>query len=156
LKLLHPISFIILLLFQTTTFEGKVVAVKDGDTIVVLSGKTPVKIRLHEIDCPELGQDFGRKAKDFTSAQCFEKNVRVIVKGRDYFGRTLGEIILPDKKSLTHELVKKGLAWHFKRYSKDKVLAELELNARKTKVGLWSFPNPIAPWEFRKEKKKRR
>jgi micrococcal nuclease len=156
LKLLPPISFIILFLFQTTTFNGKVVAVKDGDTIVVLSEKTPIKIRLHEIDCPELGQDFGRKAKEFTSELCFEKNVKVIVKGKDYFGRTLAEIILPDKKNLNHELVKKGLAWHFKKYSKDKTLAVFELNARKTRAGLWSLSNPIPPWEFRKTKKKKR
>jgi micrococcal nuclease len=49
------------------TFTGKVVGVSDGDTITVLQGRETVKIRLEGIDCPEGGQDFGRRAKRFTS-----------------------------------------------------------------------------------------
>jgi endonuclease YncB( thermonuclease family) len=33
-------------------FTGKVVGVSDGDTITVLRGRSPVKIRLHGIDSP--------------------------------------------------------------------------------------------------------
>ncbi|WP_231427840.1 MULTISPECIES: thermonuclease family protein [Pedobacter] len=42
------------------------------------------------------------------------------------------------------------MAWHFKKYSTDAYYAQLEINARKGKVGLWRDPNPIAPWEWRK------
>jgi micrococcal nuclease len=154
LKLLKAFTFF-LLIFQTPSFTGKVVGIKDGDTILVLYGKENIKIRLHQIDCPELGQDFGRKAKDFTSDLCFGKDVKVIVKGKDYFGRTLADIILPDQRILNQELVKKGMAWHFKKYSKDKVLENLEEKARKTKTGLWSSSKPLPPWEFRKLKKKK-
>lgn len=49
-------------------FTGKVVAVKDGDTIVVLRGGTEqVDVRLEGIDCPELGQAYGSKAKQATA-----------------------------------------------------------------------------------------
>src|SRR3954454_15089446 len=44
-------------------FTGKVVGVHDGDTITVLQDRTPVKVRLFGIDCPETGQDFGSRAK---------------------------------------------------------------------------------------------
>jgi endonuclease YncB( thermonuclease family) len=47
-------------------------------------------------------------------------------------------------------LVKAGLAWHFKRYSSDKVLAAEEEAARKAQRGLWAMPNPVPPWDFRK------
>jgi micrococcal nuclease len=155
LKLVFAFSFTLLLLFQNNSFTGKVVAIKDGDTIVVLSGTESIKIRLHEIDCPELGQDFGRKAKEFTSAICFGKEVVVVRKGKDYFGRTVADIILPDKRILNRTLVENGMAWQFKKYSKDKGLSDLEEKARKAKIGLWSLPKPLPPWEFRKLKKKK-
>ena len=47
------------------------------------------------------------------------------------------------------ELVKAGLAWHFKRYSTDPVLAQAEIEARNAKAGLWADPQAIAPWEWR-------
>jgi micrococcal nuclease len=48
-------------------FSGKVIGISDGDTITVLRDRSPVKIRLHGIDCPETRQDFGTRAKSFTS-----------------------------------------------------------------------------------------
>jgi endonuclease YncB( thermonuclease family) len=47
-------------------------------------------------------------------------------------------------------LIKKGLAWHFKKYSTNATYAELEDNAKEIKIGLWSLPNPIEPWNWRK------
>ena len=32
---------------------------------------------------------------------------------------------------------------------------ELEIKARDSKIGLWQDPNPIAPWDWRKSKKKK-
>jgi hypothetical protein len=43
------------------------------------------------------------------------------------------------------------MAWHFVRYAPhDRELARLEAEARKARVGLWSEPNPIPPWEWRR------
>lgn len=46
--------------------------------------------------------------------------------------------------------MKAGLSWHYKQYSKDKKLAELEGEARMLRVGLWTDSNPIPPWEWRR------
>jgi len=47
--------------------SGKVVAVKDGDTIVVLvEGNISKTLRLASVDCPENGQPCGKNAKSFT------------------------------------------------------------------------------------------
>jgi endonuclease YncB( thermonuclease family) len=55
---------------------AKFVGVADGDSITVLApGNKQVKIRLHGIDCPESGQAFGKRAKQFTSNQCFCKTI---------------------------------------------------------------------------------
>jgi endonuclease YncB( thermonuclease family) len=46
-------------------------------------------------------------------------------------------------------MVKAGLAWHYKKYSNDKELVQLELEARSKKIGLWSEPLSLPPWEVR-------
>ena len=52
--------------------------------------------------------------------------------------------------NVNKELVKYGLAWHFKKYSDDNDYSDLEINARNSQIGIWSEPNPIAPWDWRK------
>jgi endonuclease YncB( thermonuclease family) len=59
------------------TFTGKCIGVSDGDSITVMKAGRAEKIRLEGIDCPELGQDFGNRAKQFTSALVFGKEVQV-------------------------------------------------------------------------------
>ena len=58
-------------------------------------------------------------------------------------------------QNLGKELVRNGLAWHFKRYSKSENYADLEAAARKKKIGLWRDKDPIAPWNWRKSKLKK-
>jgi len=76
------------------TFSGKCVGVTDGDTIGVLKDGKETKIRLDGIDCPETGQDFGSKAKRFTSNLVFGKTVEVYQKDIDKYGRTVARIIV--------------------------------------------------------------
>ncbi len=53
--------------------------------------------------------------------------------------------------NVNKELLRQGMAWHYKYFNKDEELAELEQEAREKKIGLWSQPNPIAPWDFRRK-----
>ena len=134
---------------------AKVVGVKDGDTFVVLNEKKEIVVRLEHIDAPEKNQPFGNKAKQFASDFCFGKTVVVIGNGKkDRNGRWIGEIFFMNQ-NLGKELVRNGLAWHYKRYSKSENYADLEMEARKNKRGLWKEKEPIAPWEWRKFKKKK-
>ena len=148
------ITLLLILYTTTTTFYGKVVGVSDGDTITVLTtGNIQMKIRLDGIDCPEKKQDFGDRAKQTTSNLCFGKNVKIVSTKTDRYGRTLGYVYV-DGKCVNEELLKLGLAWHYKQYNKDKKLSDLEIKARKNKIGIWSMKNPTPPWEYRKSKKK--
>ena len=52
-------------------FSAKVIGIMDGDTIEVLKDRKPVRIRLYGIDSPEHDQDFGSKARRFTSEKVF-------------------------------------------------------------------------------------
>lgn len=48
------------------------------------------------------------------------------------------------------QMVRLGMAWHYKKYSKSKVYADLEQKARNEKIGLWNDAHPIAPWNWRR------
>ncbi len=143
----------VLCLGQTTipqVFEGRVIGVKDGDTIEVLYDSIPVRIRLAHIDCPESRQAFGSAAKKFLSELCYDRIVRVQQTDRpDRFGRTIAVIYIGDE-SVNLAMVQNGLAWHFKKYSKDEEYANAEVVARESGIGLWADPEPMAPWEWRR------
>lgn len=135
-----------------TASGDKVIAVKDGDTIDLLRKGETIKVRLYGVDSPEKDQDYGQKAKDYTAQLAFGKQVRLIAHNKDRYGRTVGTIILPDGRNLNEELIRNGYAWHYKEYSRDKNLGNLETDARRFKRGLWQDKNPVAPWDFRKNK----
>lgn len=131
----------------------RVVKVKDGDTIGLLSNDNhSFTVRLAEIDCPEKGQAFGQAAKKFTSDICFGKDVKLIGNEQDRYGRTVAIVILTDGTNVNYQLVKNGFAWQYKKYSQSSELAGLEQQARENKLGLWQDANPTPPWEFRHEK----
>ena len=144
------ILLIALLLFsEEESFKAKVIGVTDGDTIIVLSEENKqIKIRLEGIDCPESNQDFGSLAKQATVNLCFQKFVTVDKTGEDLYGRTLAYVYVEDL-CINKELIRIGMAWHFKKYNKNSELSEIELKAKNDKVGIWSCPNPIAPWKYR-------
>src|SRR5213596_3109819 len=106
---IHFIASILLLPALTfADFSGRVVGISDGDTIKVMHNGKAEKIRLHGIDCPEKGQPYGTKAKQFTSQLVFGKEVIVKDYGLDNnrYKRTLGEIVLHDGRVVNEELVR--------------------------------------------------
>ncbi|WP_269684956.1 thermonuclease family protein [Flavobacterium lacustre] len=138
--------------FSQTTYKARVVGVKDGDTVVVLDSLNhQTTLRLAEVDCPEKSQPFGTKAKQFTSNQIYRKEIKYVVTDIDRYGRSIAMIYYDDNKYLSAELIKNGLAWHYKRYSISEELANFENSARLQKVGLWYDKNPMEPWEWRRK-----
>ncbi len=73
------------------TFTGKVVHISDGDTIRVMHNGAAERIRLWGIDCPEKRQPFGTRASQFTGDLAFGKDVKVLVRDVDRYGRTAGK-----------------------------------------------------------------
>ncbi|WPU97351.1 thermonuclease family protein [Mucilaginibacter sp. cycad4] len=139
---------------QTNAGVYKVVKIKDGDTLGLLTGDNQqITVRLAEIDCPEKSQAFGQAAKKFTSDLCFGKEVKLIGNEHDRYGRTVAQVVLTDGTNVNYALVKNGYAWQYKAYSKSTELAVLEQQARENKLGLWQDANPTPPWDFRREKK---
>ena len=151
---------ILLLLFSglpslafTQDFSGQVVSVLDGDTIDVLHDGKVERIRLNGIDAPEQDQNHGQQAKQFAEELTRSREVTVETKELDRYGRTVGDVLLPDGRYLNKELVRAGLAWWYCKYSSDQILKGLEQDARGNKRGLWSDRIPIPPWIYRKIKR---
>lgn len=132
-------------------YHGKAVHVLDGDTIEVLHNGQAERIRLNGIDCPEKGQAYGQKAKHAASDLVFGKEVTLHTFGKDKYGRTIAEVILPDGTNVNHELVREGWCWWYRKYAPgDMVLERLENETREARKGLWADPQPMPPWEWRK------
>lgn len=128
---------------------GKVVGIADGDTFTLLTDeKEQLRIRLHGIDCPEKNQDFGQAAKKYLSDLIYNKTVSVKKMDVDRYGRTIGLVTLSDTV-VNEKLLEAGLAWHYKRYDTNKEWASMEAKARELKLGLWSKPDAVAPWDYR-------
>lgn len=130
-------------------FRGRVIAVHDGDSLTVLVERTQYRVRLAEIDAPEHHQAFGTRAKQALSELAYGREVLVVERGQDRYGRTLGTVFT-DRRNLNAAMVAAGYAWVYRRYSQDPVLLQQELQAKTRKAGLWADPAPIAPWLFRK------
>lgn len=128
----------------------RVIAVKDGDTIEAINDSTrqTITVRLAHVDAPEKSQAFGKAAKQFVSEFCYNKTVSIDVQETDRYGRAVA-VVYVNGRNMNLEIVKAGLAWHYKQYSKDKSFAEAEAAARSEARGLWQQSNPTPPWQFR-------
>ena len=130
--------------------RGRVVSVHDGDTLTVLIDHRQVRVRLTEIDAPELGQPFGTRSRQSLSELCFGKQATLEVRGQDRFHRTLTQVTCAGTDA-NAEQVRRGYAWIFVRYTgPNSPLYALESEARSAHRGLWADPAPIAPWDWRR------
>ncbi len=71
-------------------------------------------------------------------------------------GARVGVVLLPNGRSLNHELVRAGLAWMYRRYTNDQSLSGLEEEARVAQRGLWADPHAVPPWEWQARRKRDR
>jgi endonuclease YncB( thermonuclease family) len=144
---------------QAEQVQGRVVGVADGDTVTVLDDrKVQHKVRLAGIDAPEKGMPYGQRSKQYLSDLVFGKNVTLEGDKVDRYGRTVAKVLL-NGRDVNLAQIAAGMAWHYKKYdreqsSNDRMLygAE-ELNARAARRGLWGDAQPVAPWDWRAEKR---
>jgi len=134
-----------------TDFAARVVTVYEGDRLQIYHAGRNETVFLQDIDCPELKQPHGVRAKHVTQAYVGGREVIVRNFRRDKQGRTTAEIILPNGRNLGHELLKEGMAWWRKFDSKDASLGQIETLVRAEGKGLWADPNPVPPWQWKQK-----
>lgn len=129
--------------------------VVDGDTIAIGG----IHIRLEGIDAPETSQTCGRSLSTIETWPCGTaasaalehllqgRTVSCDPKGLDKYGRTLATCFV-DGIDVNAEMVRRGLAWAFVKYSRK--YAGLEAAARAARIGVWQG-DATAPWEYRQQ-----
>jgi len=141
----------------------------DGDTIEInsvdkeFSGKKQYG-RLVCIDAPETGQTpWGiTAARELRSILSNSPSIMIERIGTDRYNRAL--ILLTttgtsednnDIGNVQVQMVSKGLAYVYHDYKKNcpiyKDLVEVEQDAKAKGIGVWSNPNNMPPWEYRKQ-----
>ena len=131
--------------------EARIVGITDGDTVKALvDGHVLWKVRLAEIDAPEKGQPWGRRARQALARMIFQKDVRIQVHGKDRYGRHIGTIFLGGR-DINRAMIREGHAWVYRKYMRDRSLLEDERAARRAGRGLWSLPEAsrVPPWTWR-------
>ncbi|EGK3594739.1 MULTISPECIES: thermonuclease family protein [Enterobacteriaceae] len=150
--------FFILFLFPgilcAKEIEGNVVRVLDGDTIEVLQDRTPVRIRLINIDAPEKKQPFGRWSTNQLKSLIAGQPVTVTYTQTDRYGRVLGRVVTTNGIEANRYMVQNGAAWVYDQYNTDPSLPALQREARAQKRGLWADSQPVPPWEWRHRENK--
>lgn len=141
---------------QAETWQGTCVSVIDGDSMMITHASGKKEVRLYGIDAPEFDQAFGKQARAFTRSLVLQIKVTVEPFEIDKYGRTVAKVNTPEG-CVNERLIAEGCAWIYTRFCKPddlKAWRPLEKQARQQGLGLWSQPDPTAPWAFRSSKRK--
>lgn len=141
--------------FAYSDFSGKVVKVIDGDTVDILTAnKQKIRVRLLDIDAPESKQAYGNASRKYLASLIAAKNVFVKESKKDIYERSLGTIFL-NEMNINEKMVENGYAWayRYKGVANNKLMVKLETRAKQNKKELWKDKHPIAPWNYRYNKR---
>ena len=86
------------------------------------------------------------------------QTVKVETTKRDRYGRQIGKVLV-DGRDVNLIQVQQGMAWFYREYQREqsrndrKLYESAEYGAKAQKRGLWLDPEPVAPWNFRKNRR---
>ena len=142
---------------QALAWQGKVVRVLDGDSLLVKRSGHIYEIRLYGIDTPEYKQPFGKQAGQMTREMINKKIVDIQPMDVDRYHRIVA-LVRIGGRLVNRELVHRGAAWLYSRYCKKQPLCnELraeEQRARSQRLGLWAAENPLSPAKWKRRNRK--
>lgn len=130
--------------------DVKVTHVIDGDTLMVrpaLGGK-PVKLRIDGIDAPEICQAGGRAARAALASRVAKRTIRVTVKRRDDYGRSVSSVHLGNE-DIAGWMVGQGHAWAYGYGREGGPYLALQAQAKTANRGLHAEPQALPPRLFR-------
>lgn len=136
-------------LAQAAEFSARVIAVLDGDTVLVKRANGLVKIRMAEIDAPEKAQIFGETSRQSLSGMVLGKQVKVVSQAVDQYGRMVAHLSV-DGLDVNAEQIRRGMAWEYSHFHGNRELVALQEEAKQEPRGLWALSDPLPPSEWRK------
>ena len=127
--------------------RAQLLRVHDGDTVSLRCAQRTMKLRLADVDAPELGQRHGRDARDALRRLLASGRLEVRTRATDRYGRHVGDVLV-DGHSVSMRLVEQGWAWCGPRAAA--ACATRQRQARGMRTGLWQQAEPEPPWQWRK------
>ena len=135
-----------------TTRYGTVERAVDGDTIVFKAGDAKTqRVRLADIDTPELDQPWGEEAKAALTGWAEDRGAEIRIVDTDRYGRLVATLWI-DGENVNRRLVAEGHAWVYRRYLRYRALLRLEASARASGTGLWSGKDVVEPRVWRQRR----
>jgi micrococcal nuclease len=132
--------------------EVKITRYIDGDTVLIDDDHHSYRLRIAEIDAPEINQAYGKKSKRALIDLCKNVPVHVQLLGQDQYHRNIGKLQC-NQTWVSQYMVENGYAWFYQHYSSSILLNHLEQEARKKNLGLWQSNSVIPPWTWRQKYK---
>ena len=132
--------------------SAEVLDIEDGDSITVRINQTNYRIRLAEIDAPEMDQAWGEESKSALQEKLGNEEVALEIIDVDRYSRLVARVFL-NGRQINREMVEEGHAWVYLEYLRDETLLDPEGKAKKKKLGLWASEAAVAPWLWRKRKR---
>ncbi len=143
--------------FQKTSerydYTVQVIGISDGDSFTGLTkDNQEIRYRIYGIDAPEMSQPFSNEARKHLSGLIYKKHIGIIVISADKYNRDVVQVFTPYGKDVGAEMLKNGLAWHYRRFDSSLEYdhyEQLEMEAETNRTGLWSQPDAESPWKYR-------
>ena len=112
LALIFAVSSMVTAVANTQEIKGQVVEIIDGNTLTLKSAENETyKIVLFGIDCPELGQKYGDKAKKCLERLMRNQKVTAQIMGKDRMGNHIAIVTTDKNLDPRFQLLEEGLAW---------------------------------------------
>ena len=126
----------------------RVIGVQDGDTVTCLDESNQQrKVALGGIDAPEIGQAYGKTAREALAGMVFGRTVEAADAVTDPAGGVAARLFV-DGVDVSRQMVATGNAW-CDPAAQDSSLATEQAQAQAAKLGLWADASPTAPWDYR-------
>ena len=134
------------------TFEGRLDNGGNPGVNPWMLQLTKIVVRINGIDAPERGQFYGDVATLHLQWLISGKAVGLKLKQKDMYGRWIATAY-HDGADIGAEMLKEGLAWHYKEVDGNPLYAQLEAEAKLAGLGLWCDDRAVPPWEWRRMSK---
>lgn len=109
-------------------------------------------VRLDGVDAIEPDQPLGDRSHNRATALLHPEST-LRITSLDESGRATA-YVFSEGVNVNVQMIKDGLAWHDIRFNRDPELAEAQLEAMRSRRGLWRQATSIPPWVWRDERQR--
>lgn len=138
------------------SYPVRVISIVDGDTFVGIGERgDTATYRVYCIEAPEIDQPQGYEARKYLYNLILQRRVEVSPRG----GATpQGLYVIAttrDNDDVADRMLRSGYAWYRNDSVNEVRYIRSQRFAQEEGVGIWSQPDHVAPWEWRRQRESR-